>query len=229
MMNWKKFGRTAAVSFLAIAALAVLAGILVRDRSGWTEWEREIITRSDSLMYVTVLPEDSLILRTPSLDVTPEMARGALVKRLAAKMLHTLRHPSQDGVGITAPQVGINRRVIWVQRFDKEGEPFECFLNPRLDSLWGPLERGGEGCLSVPPLRGEPARYRNVLVSWLDPETLETRRDTVRGYTAVIFQHECDHLDGILYIDRVDSTFVSSAWQQEREDFSYKKPLWWGQ
>ena len=229
MMNWKKFGRTAAVSFLAIVALAVFAGILFRNRSGWTEREREIITRSDSLMYVTVLPEDSLILRTPSLDVTPEMARGALVKSLAAKMLHTLRHPSQDGVGIAAPQVGINRRVIWVQRFDKEGEPFECFLNPRLDSLWGPLERGGEGCLSVPPLRGEPARYRNVLVSWLDPETLETRRDTVRGYTAVIFQHECDHLDGILYIDRVDSTFVSSAWQQEREEFSYKKPLWWGQ
>ena len=229
MMNWKKLGRTAAVSFLAIAALAVLAGILFRNRSGWTEREREIITRSDSLMYVTVLPEDSLILRTPSLDVTPEMARGALVKSLSAKMLHTLRHPSQDGVGIAAPQVGINRRVIWVQRFDKEGEPFECFLNPRLDSLWGPLERGGEGCLSVPPLRGEPARYRNVLVSWLDPETLETRRDTVRGYTAVIFQHECDHLDGILYIDRVDSTFVSSAWQQEREEFSYKKPLWWGQ
>ena len=229
MIHWKKIGRIAAVSFLSLAAVAVLWGIFRRDRSGWTEWERKIIIRSDSLLYVTVLPEDSLILRTPSKDVTPQMLQSALLKRLTAKMLHTVRHPSQDGVGIAAPQVGINRRIIWVQRFDKEGEPFECYINPRLDSLWGPLERGGEGCLSVPPLRGEPARYQGVTLSYLDPQTGESCREEISGYTAVIFQHECDHLDGILYIDRVDSTFVSPAWQQEREEFSYKKPLWWGQ
>ena len=219
-------------SFIFVIALSILSHSC--DTPGAADLskdEKALIAGSDSLMRVLTVydKEDSLLLRNASIDFTDRDLLSKDFEALAAKMLHTVQDPSQDGVGIAAPQVGINRRVIWVQRFDKEGEPFECFLNPRLDSLWGPLERGGEGCLSVPPLRGEPARYRNVLVSWLDPETLETRRDTVRGYTAVIFQHECDHLDGILYIDRVDSTFVSSAWQQEREEFSYKKPLWWGQ
>ena len=58
-------------------------------------------------------------------------------------------------------------------------------------------------------MRGLVPRYTSVIVSYRDPETLEPRRDTVSGYTAVIFQHECDHLDGILYIDRADTVYAS--------------------
>ena len=133
MIHWKKIGRIAAVSFLSLAAVAVLVGIFRRDRSGWTEWERKIIIRSDSLLYVTVLPEDSLILRTPSKDVTPQMLQSALLKRLTAKMLHTVRHPSQDGVGIAAPQVGILRHV---RRGHQEGDDFAASVCYRVESLF---------------------------------------------------------------------------------------------
>jgi peptide deformylase len=104
--------------------------------------------------------------------------------------------------------VGINRRIVAVQRFDKNGEPFEVYPNIHIDTMMGPRVCGPEGCLSVPDRRGIVPRYREIVISWKDPATLQGMRDTVRGFTAVIFQHECDHLDGILYTDRADSVFV---------------------
>ena len=196
-------------------------------RSAWTAREREIIALSDSVMYVTVLPLDSAILRTPSTDLTPAELESEELKTLTAKMLRTVLDPSQDGVGIAAPQVGLNRRVIWVQRFDKPGEPFEAYLNVRLDSLFGAVNVGPEGCLSVPPLRGLVPRYNEVIVSYIHPETGEACREHVEGYTAIIFQHECDHLDGTLYIDRAGTVFTDAAWLAERAAFSYARPSWW--
>ena len=76
-------------------------------------------------------------------------------------------------------------------------------------------------------MRGLVPRYTSVIVSYVHPETLETRRDTVTGYTGVIFQHECDHLDGILYIDRADTVYVSSSWEAERRMYDYARPDWW--
>jgi len=76
-------------------------------------------------------------------------------------------------------------------------------------------------------MRGLVPRYTSVIVSYVDAETLQPKRDTVTGYTAVIFQHECDHLDGKLYIDRADTVFVSPAWAAERRAFDYTRPAWW--
>ena len=209
-------------------ALAVVAGFLIwGNNRAFTKEERKIIRESDSVMYVTVLPEDSLVLRTPSADLTPAELKSGDLKTLMAKMLSTVKSPQQDGVGIAAPQVGIDKRVIWVQRFDKEGGPFECYLNPHLNSLFGEIGKGPEGCLSVPPMRGLVPRHTGVVVSYIDPETLLPKRDTVTGYTAVIFQHECDHLDGRLYIDRADTVYVSSSWVAERSRFDYTRPDWW--
>ena len=210
-----------------IALLFALALCLMGCSSGWTSRERRIINASDSVMYVTVLQADSSILRTPSEDLGPAELSSAELETLKAKMLRTVQNPSQDGVGIAAPQVGINRRVIWVQRYDKAGEPFECFLNVRIDSLGGAVTHGPEGCLSVPPMRGIVPRYSKVHVSYLDPATGNRVSETVEGYTAIIFQHECDHLNGRLYIDRADSVFVSESWAAERKGFSYQKPVWW--
>ena len=208
--------------------LIVAAVFLAVNRpKAFTPEERTIIRESDSVMYVTVLPEDSLVLRTPSADLTPAELKSKDLRTLMAKMLSTVKSPKQDGVGIAAPQVGIDKRVIWVQRFDKEGSPFECYLNPHLDSLFGPMGKGPEGCLSVPPMRGLVPRYTSVIVSYVDAETLQPKRDTVTGYTAVIFQHECDHLDGKLYIDRADTGFVSPSWEAERRAFDYSRPDWW--
>ena len=207
----------------------VLLCLLSASCSSWTEWERKVISQSDSVMYVTVLPSDSVILRTPSRDLTAEELASEDFRRLADLMLRTVEDPSQDGVGIAAPQVGIGRRVIWVQRFDKEGEPFECYANVRIDSLFGPVAHGPEGCLSVPPMRGLVPRSSAVVVSYTDPASGDRISETVEGYTAIIFQHECDHLDGILYIDRADTVFVSDSWAAERKAFDYSKPTWWKQ
>lgn len=191
-----------------VVALALGIVFLFTGKKDFTRAERQIIDGSGDVMYVTTMPGDSAILRAPSKDLSARELRSDRLQVLLDKMLTTVQDPSQDGVGIAAPQVGIGRRIICVQRLDKEGEPFECYLNVRLDSLWGEKVRGREGCLSLPGLRGYVSRYPSVLVSYIDRESLQPRKDTVHGYTAVIFQHECDHLDGILYTDRADSVYV---------------------
>ena len=133
----------------------------------------------------------------------------------------TVTHPSQDGVGIAGPQIGLNRRVVAVQRFDKEGEPFEVYPNVRIVWASDSLAAGPEGCLSVPDRRGEVLRSQEIIIEYADITGIEHSlqqnrlksnrhakpvpmvRDTVSGFTAVIFQHEIDHLDGVLYIDRL--------------------------
>ena len=208
--------------------LILIAVFLAFNRpKAFTKEQRLIIRQSDSVMYVTVWPEDSAILRTPCVDFTKAELKSKDLQTLMAKMLATVRSPQHDGVGIAGPQVGIGKRIIWLQRLDKEGGPFECYLNVRIDSLFGSIGKGPEGCLSVPPMRGLVPRYTDAIVSYVHPETLEPKRDTVHGYTAVIFQHECDHLEGRLYIDRADTVYVSTAWEAERRAFDYSKPDWW--
>lgn len=174
--------------------------------------EKSLVAASDSLMAVLTISdrEDSLLLRRKSVDFSDKDLRSKVFKDLAAKMLYTVQDPSQDGVGIAAPQVGLRRRLVCVQRFDKPGEPFGVYPNARLDSLWGEKVPGGEGCLSIPGYYGSVRRFPNVIVSYTDPNTLQTVKETVEGFTAVIFQHEIDHLEGILYIDRADSVWVDS-------------------
>lgn len=193
---------------------------------GWTAWEKTVIERSDSVMYVCVMPQDSAILRTPSRNLEPELLQSAQLKSLLDKMYRTLTDPSQDGVGIAAPQIGINRRLILVMRYDKPGEPIEPYLNIQIDSLLGEKVPGPEGCLSLPPYRGIVRRYPRVQISYVRPDGTPVT-EKVEGYSAIIFQHECDHLDGILYTDRADTVTVNENWAEERKGFSYEKPDWW--
>ena len=144
---------------------------------------------------------DSLVLRTPCADFTPEMLNSPEYASLARLMVATVTDPSEDGVGIAGPQVGISRRVVAVQRFDKPGEPFEVYPNARIVGQRGELCSGPEGCLSVPGLRGNVLRYRDIDIQYSLVNRDTTER--IQGFTAVIFQHECDHLDGVLYIDKV--------------------------
>ena len=109
--------------------------------------------------------------------------------------------------------MGINRRVVAVQRFDKEpvewdgktDYPFEVYPNVRIVWASDSLAAGPEGCLSVPDRRGDVMRSQEIVIEYADISNKEVPmiRDTVRGFTAVIFQHEIDHLDGVLYIDRL--------------------------
>ena len=208
--------------------LALVLGLVISscNPKGWTAWESTVIERSDSVMYVCVMPQDSVILRTISKDLGPKELESAQLKTLLDKMYRTLTDPSQDGVGIAAPQIGINRRMVLVMRYDKPGKPIEPYLNIKVDSLLGEKVPGPEGCLSVPPYRGIVRRYPRVQISYLKPDGTPVT-EKVEGYSAIIFQHECDHLDGILYTDRADTVTVNEAWAAERETFSYERPGWW--
>ena len=171
---------------------------------GLTHAERALIADSDSLMRVLTVADsaDAHVLRAESADFTAADLQGPEFKALVAKMKYTVQDPSQDGVGIAAPQVGLNRRLVVVCRLDLPGQPFVAYANVQIDSLWGDTVVGREGCLSVPGLRGNVPRAEFAAVSFVDPETLGVYRDTVSGYVARIFQHEVDHLEGILYTDR---------------------------
>ena len=188
---------------------------------GFSEKELALIESTDSIMRVLTVEDslDNAVLRAPSKDFSIEALRSETFDELERLMVATVTHPSQDGVGIAGPQVGLNRRVVAVQRFDKgaagtDGEmeyPFEVYPNIRIIWASDSLSAGPEGCLSVPGRRGDVLRSQEIVVEYADMtsirdtscEDIPMIRDTVRGFTAVIFQHEIDHLEGVLYIDRL--------------------------
>ena len=115
---------------------------------------------------------------------------------------------TQNGAGLAAPQIGVGLRVVIFgvernERYpDAEPVPYTELVNPVLTPLSDELEDGWEGCLSVPGLRGVVPRFRRLRYRGLDPSGAIIERD-VEGFHARVIQHECDHLDGILYPMRV--------------------------
>ena len=167
--------------------------------------ELEIINSGNSkeMMRICTIDNkaDSLLLKTVSNPVSRESFERKDFKLLLERMLLTVKNPDNEGVGIAAPQVGILRNVIAVQRFDKDGEPFDFFINPEIISYSEQKEEGVEGCLSIPDLIGKVSRSQNIKVRYRDCETFELKEEEIEGFTAVIIQHEVDHLNGILFID----------------------------
>ena len=210
-------------------ALMTLAACASRGGSGdFTTQEISLIQSSDSIMRVLTIedPADLEVLRATSTDLSCKALQSEDYASLCKLMVATVTHPSQDGVGIAGPQVGLNRRVVAVQRFDKEpilnaagkvDHPFEVYPNIRIVWKSDSLEAGPEGCLSVPDRRGDVMRSTEIVIEYADLSGCcgdsecagcaegEVRmiQERISGFTAVIFQHEVDHLDGILYIDRL--------------------------
>jgi peptide deformylase len=147
--------------------------------------------------------KDSLLLRQKSEDVTIVEGDKTL-KHFTDRLYATVRDSISLGVGIAAPQVGILKNIIWVQRFDKEEFPFEVYLNPKIVQYSQKKQTRAEGCLSIPNRR-ETLNCRAYAIL-LEYDTLdgEHKTEMVEDFTAIIFQHEIDHLNGILYIDLVD-------------------------
>ena len=169
----------------------------------FTAAEREVIhAGGHGIMRVLSIDNeaDSLALREESRPMSESLLRTEEYALLRERMLQTVQNPEAEGVGIAAPQVGVRRAVIAVQRFDKEGEPFEFFLNPEIIELLGEKADGGEGCLSVPELYGNVSRWQHILLRYRDEQWVE-HIEHIEGFTAVIFQHEVDHLSGRLFID----------------------------
>ena len=198
--------------FIGLLALT-MAFACHRPASGnFSADEISLIRQADSIMKVLTI-EDSLdlaVLRAVSTDMSAEALLSDDFSRLSELMVATVTHPSQDGVGIAGPQIGLNRRIVAVQRFDKTGEPFEVYANVKIVWMSDSLAYGPEGCLSVPDRRGNVLRSQQIVIEYADLASLShscddipMARDTVSGFTAVIFQHEIDHLEGVLYIDRL--------------------------
>jgi peptide deformylase len=125
------------------------------------------------------------------------------VRRLAGDMLETLA--DAEGVGLAGPQVGESRRVIVVHPPAGRGEEREgprVLVNPEVVQADGPQVSGEEGCLSIPGIYEDVKRSERVRVRALDlhGDVVELAAD---GWVARILQHEIDHLDGVLFIDRI--------------------------
>ncbi len=136
---------------------------------------------------------------------------------LLEDMFDTMAH--LDGAGLAAPQIGVSLRVVIFgvkhnPRYPDAGEvPLTVLINPIITPLTDELEEDWEGCLSVPGLRGRVPRYTAIRYQGKD-EHGNTIDRTVSGFHARVVQHECDHLDGVLYPMRIRD-FNSFGFSQE--------------
>ncbi len=137
------------------------------------------------------------VLRRVCEPVTPEELASEAFQRLCDDMLDTL--DEYDGAGLAAPQVHVLKRVAVLTLTASRGPEF--FVNPVITPLGDEVARTYEGCLSVPGLRGLVERPAHIQVEALDRRG-EPKAFELRGFPAVVVQHECDHLDGVLYVDK---------------------------
>jgi peptide deformylase len=140
--------------------------------------------------------------------------RARPVEKFATPELRDLLQDMQDtmaaknGAGLAAPQIGVSQRIVifGVQsnsRYpDAEEVPFTVLVNPKIVLLSKEVEEGWEGCLSVPGMRGLVPRYTRLRYTGFDGEGNPVDR-IAEGFHARVVQHECDHLDGILYPQRI--------------------------
>jgi peptide deformylase len=158
------------------------------------------------------------VLRERAREVTPEQLHSGDVQRLIDDMIETMR--AANGAGLAANQVAETVRIAVVEvrpgnpRYPyKPPIPLTVIVNPLIEPLDAELAQINEGCLSVPDLRGEVPRHVNVRLRYLDREGAQ-HEEVKRGLTAGTFQHELDHLDGTLFVDRVTDPTTLTTWEQ---------------
>jgi peptide deformylase len=148
------------------------------------------------------------ILRQVAAPVPPEAIGAPEIQQLIADMLETME--DEDGAGLAAPQVHVSKRIVIYgvesnPRYpDAEGVPLTVLVNPRLTPLTEEQEEDWEGCLSVPDLRGKVPRFTRLRVEAYGRDGAPLRFEAT-GFHARVVQHECDHLDGRVYLDRMKS------------------------
>jgi len=183
------------------------------SKSIFSKEEQKLIlsgAASDPMRVLLITnPKDSTILRTKS-DAFVVNPTDNTLQHFTDRLYATVRDSASRGVGIAAPQVGILKKIIWVQRFDKETFPFEVYYNPEITKYTELKQDVLEGCLSIPNVR-DTTHYRSyaVLLEYDNPRG-EHICEMIEAFTAVIFQHEIDHLDGILFTDHLEKEKESS-------------------
>jgi peptide deformylase len=169
---------------------------------------------------MTILPITLVgdpVLRTRAAPLSRAELADQDTQRLIDDLIETKR--AAGGAGLAANQVGDTRRIAVVEvepdnpRYPyKPAFPLTVLVNPRILGRGAEQIEINEGCLSVPDLRGSVARSAEVEVEYEDREGA-TRRQAVRGLTAGTFQHEIDHLDGVLFLDRVRDPRSLATWE----------------
>lgn len=129
------------------------------------------------------------------------------LKTLIEDMKETMK--ANDGAGLAAPQIGVFKRLV-IFGFDTndrypeaDAVPFTVLINPVITPLSDDIENGWEGCLSVPGLRGVVPRFTHIKYEGYDADGKKFERE-VEDFHARVVQHECDHLDGILYPMKIE-------------------------
>jgi peptide deformylase len=167
------------------------------------------------------------VLRERAREVSAEELGSGELQALIDDLIDTMR--GANGAGLAANQVGETVRVAVVEvRPDNPRYPYKppvpltVIVNPVIKPVDDDVEAINEGCLSVPNLRGEVPRHMAIRVRYLDREGVE-HEEIRRGLTAGTFQHELDHLDGVLFLDRVSDPATLATWEQfdrhQREAF----------
>ncbi len=162
------------------------------------------------------------VVRSPAQAVRKEALRDRLFQKLIDDMRETMHE--YEGVGLAAPQVheGLRLAVIEVPGSDERARaevPFMVLVNPMVTPIGDERAEGWEGCLSIPDLRGVVPRWKRLRLEALDregkPYSLEAQ-----DFFARVVQHECDHLDGNVYLDRM-ADMRSLTFIKEFEDHAH--------
>ncbi len=143
------------------------------------------------------------VLRNVSTDITPDYPE---LKKLLDDMYETMY--ASEGVGLAAPQIGRNDRIVVIDADPLAENHPECagrkmtLINPEIEILDGEKISRAEGCLSLPGLSENVTRVEHIRLKWMD-ENFTPHDEEISGFLARIVQHECDHLEGKLYIDHI--------------------------
>ena len=157
------------------------------------------------------------VLRERARQVTAEELAAPETQQLIDDLIDTMRHA--NGAGLAANQIAVPMQIAAVEVGDNPRYPYKpripltVVVNPVVEPLDDELVEINEGCLSVPNLRGSVMRNVNVRVRYLDRHGV-AYDEVKRGLTAGTFQHECDHLDGVLFLDRVTDPRTFTTWEQ---------------
>ncbi len=142
-----------------------------------------------------ILIQPNPILRKKSIEISPEVIKSREFKSLISSMAKTM--VKTDGVGLAAPQIGKNWRLAVIN--SKDG--VFCLINPKLTKKSWARELAQEGCLSIPGVFGKVKRHKKISLTYYSQNGKKIKM-TAAGMMARVLQHEIDHLDGILFIDK---------------------------
>ena len=160
------------------------------------------------------------ILAARAAEVEVDKIQTAQVQAWIEDMIDTMR--DANGAGIAANQIGIPHRLFVIEVGDNPRYPYKpkipltVVINPQIEILSDATFTSNEGCLSVPQMRGDVERFLEIKVSYLN-QTGQPVEQVVKGYSACTWQHENDHLDGVLFPHRVNDLQSLCSWQVFQE------------